>query len=366
MKLRPSNSNARQAFTLIELIAATVVLSMLMLACVTALDTVRRSVSTVRGKAQQFREARQAFELITRTISQATLNTYWDYHYTGTGSNVAPVGVVTPPSAYVRHSELQFQVGKASNLLGAGGSDSKNPGHAIFFQAPLGLTQNPGDLGSLLNARGYSIQFSQDDSGRPPFLSEYTIPTRHRYALVEFRPPAEKTSTFSGNTIYSKPNDWFRQDLDTSVRIVAENIILLVLSPCVSAETASSEGKPIHWIAPKYTYNSLDSDNSTPTVDKVKIIAGGTAEQGTQHLLPPLVNVTMVALDEASAANWSAEYGTTGEDYLSKASAPFTNAASYEADLARLEQWLNEKRLNYEVFSSTIPLRNARWDSRTF
>ena len=366
MIFRPAIRRASRGFTLVELLAATVVLAMLMLACVTALDTVRRSVSTVRGKAQQFREARQAFELITRTLSQATLNTYWDYHFTATGSNIPPAGVVTPPSAYVRHSELQFQIGKASQLLGAGSSDPKNPGHAVFFQAPLGLTQHQGDLGSLLNARGYAVQFTQDDSDRPPFLSDYSIHTRHRYALVEFRPPAERTSTFQGNTIYTHPDNWFQQDLNNSVRVVAENIILLLLSPRVSAEAAGAANKSADWIAPKYTYNSLDADNSSPSLDKVKIVPGGVVDQGTQHLLPPLIQVTMVALDEVSAAKWAEEYGSSGEDILTKASASFENASAYDSDLTKLESWLLEKRFNYQVFSSSIQLRNARWDSRTF
>ncbi len=139
-----------------------------------------------------------------------------------------------------------------------------------------------------------------------------------------------------------------------------------MLSPRVSAETALATKKPATWIAPNYTYNSLDVNNATPAIDAVTVDAAGNATQGTQHLLPPLVVVTMVALDEPSAAKWAQEYGTTPVDLLAQASAPFTDATAYDTDIATLESWLNQKHLNYEVFSSTVPLRNARWDTRTY
>lgn len=355
------------AFTMVELLLSTVVLALLMITCVTSVDAVRRSVTTVRGKAQQFREARQAFELITKTLPQATLNTYWDYYYTDTGSNAAPTTSATPPSAYVRQSELQFQLGKAVVLMGGSATPATNPGHAVFFQAPLGLTQGTAQLGSLLNARGFAIQFSDDSINRPPFFADYQIPARHRYRLIEYRPPAERTSALAGNAIYSHPTDWFRQNLDTSTRVVADNIILLVLSPRVSDEDARVSKKSPQWLAPLYTYNSLDVDNATPALEKVSLSkTTGDAVQGTQHLLPPFVTVTMVALEETSAARWADQTGNTAVDFLQEAGAPFTEAAAYAADLAALEAWLDGQKLHYETFSTTVPLRNARWDSRTF
>ncbi len=366
MKAPPLISRRRQGFTIVELMASMLLLTLLMIACVTAIDSVRRSMTRVNNKAQQFREARQAFDLITKTLSQATLNPYWDYYYKGTSSNAAPTGTVTAPSAYIRFSELQFQAGMASTLLGGNATPANHPGHATFFQAPLGLTQQITGFDSLLNARGYAVQFGDDLTNRPPFLTDYTLPVRRRYRLVEYRPPSEQAAPFQGNTIYTHPTDWFRQDADQSVRTVAENIILLVLSPRVPAEAALATKKPAYWIAPNYSYNSLDVNNATPAVDQVSVDAAGNATQGTQHLLPPLVVVTMVALDEVSAAKWAQEYGEAPVDYLAQAGAPFTDATAYEADLISLEAWLNQKRLNYEVFSSTVPLRNARWDSRTY
>ena len=367
MKASPYIARGARGFTLVELMASMLLLTLLMMVCVSALDSVRRSVTGVHNKTQQFREARQAFELITKTLSLATLNPYWDYYYKASGSNQPPSGTaVTPPSAYIRFSELQFQTGAASVLLGGKATRASTPGHATFFQAPLGLTNDQNALGSLLNARGYAIQFGDDSTNRPPFLTDYEIPVRYRFRLVEYRPPAEQAAPFQGNTIYTHPVDWFRQDLEPATRTVAENILLLVLSPRVPAESAAASKKLAWWIAPNYTYNSLDVDNSTPAVDKVTVDAAGSVAQGTQHLLPPLVVVTMVALDETSAARWAQEYGQSPPDYLSEADAPFVDASQHDADLARLQSWLERKRLNCTVFSSTVPLRNARWDSRTY
>lgn len=367
MKTIKSAPRPHSAFTLVELLVSTVVLAVLMITCVTSVDAVRRSVTSVRGKAQQFREARQAFDIITKTLSQATLNTYWDYYYADTGTNEAPAASVAAPSAYIRHSELQFQLGQAQVLMGGGATRAKNPGHAVFFQAPLGLTQGMAQLGSLLNARGFAIQFSDDATNRPPFFSDHQVPVRHRYRLIEYRPPAERTTTLAGNAIYSHPDDWFRQNLDTSTRVLADNIILLVLSPQVSAEAARAAKKPAQWLAPSYTYNSLDVDNATPALEKVSISnTTGEAVQGTQHLLPPFVTVTMVALEETSAARWAEQTAHAPVDFLQEAGAPFTEAAAYAADLAALEAWLEGQKLHHETFSTTVSLRNARWDSRAF
>ncbi len=366
MKARLYSLRATPAFTIIELLVSTIVLSLLMLVCVTAVDAVRRSVTGVRGRAQQFREARQAFELITKTLSQATLNPYWDYYYAGTGTNTPPADSTTAPSAYIRQSELQFQLGQTVTLLGGQATTAVNPGHAVFFQAPLGLTQDQGQLGSLLNARGFLIQFSDDATNRPPFFTDYDIPIRHRYRLVEYRPPAERTAAVAGNSIYSRPTDWFRQNLGESTRVVADNIILLVLSPRVSDEVARTVKRPANWIAPRYSYNSLDVDNTTPAVDPVTLDTDGNAVQGTQHLLPPFVTVTMVALEEKSATQWAERTGNAAVDFLEEAGAPFTDAAAYADDLTALETWLDGEKLHYETFSTTVALRNARSDARTF
>lgn len=356
---------AKAAFTLLEIMISTVIVSVLMLVCVSALDQTQRTWKFSQAKVEQFREARLAFEAITRTLSQATLNTYWDYYYTETGTNEPPLDAAVQPGAYVRFSELQFRTGQASTLLGGNASPADNPGHAVYFQAPLGLSQQYRELGTLLNARGYYVQFGSDEKNRPPFLAQRGVSEKFRYRLMEYRPPSERPSaSLQGNAVYAKPDNWFQQDRADASEPLADNIILLLVSPRVSEAMAEAANRNPTWIAPSYRYNSLDCDNSTTNAERVQILLDGTAVQGTQHLLPPQVQITLVALDEPSAQRFAEQNANRAVDILSEAGAPFTVAADYDRDLSRLKDYLNNKRLNYRLFTSGVTMRSARWDSR--
>ena len=366
MKIRRHRPAARSssAFTLLEILVSTAVLAILMLVCLSALDQTQKTWKFSQGKVEQFREARLAFETITRHLSQATLNTYWDYYYADTGSNEPPEDATVQPSAYVRQSELQFRVAAAPDLLGAGYTPAVYPGHAVFFQAPLGLSENQRELGSLLNARGFFIQFGGDSGDRPGFLTERGIREKFRYRLMEYRPPAERAATSLGNTVYVRPLDWFQQNLATSTQPVADNIILLLISPRVTESAATAANRNATWIAPGYRYHSLDRDNSTGNLEPVQIRQDGTADQGTQHLLPPVLQITMVAVDEPSAEKLAQRYNNAAVDILRNSGAVFTEVLRYDQDLALLKDYLKNEQLNYRVFTSKVAMRNARWDGR--
>lgn len=363
MKARPQPLAAHSAFTLIEMLTSTAILAMIIIACMTSLGTLQRSFVQSRSKVDQFREARVAFELISRNLAQATLSSYWDYYFTETQSNVPPASGSGAPAAYIRQSDLHFVSGRAAALLGADGAANTTPGHAVFFQAPLGLTQDGSSLGSLLNARGYAVKFLSDEAGRPPFINRDVIPVKHRYRLVEFRPPAEKVAGITdGNTIYAKPDTWYKHNLTSSMRVVADNILLLILSPRVSDQQLSGVSP---WaIAPQYRYNSADPDNRTDAVESLALRTDGSAAQGTQHLLPPIVNVTLVAADEVSLQRWIGIRGSEPVDILQESGATFYDASLYDSDLARLSDYLLKQKLNYYIFNAAVPLRNARWDTQ--
>ncbi len=352
------------AFTLVELLTSTVVLAILLVVMASAMGTVQRSWRGSKEKVDQFREARAAFEAITRQLSQATLNTYWDYHYLETGSNVPPADSNTPPAGYVRQSELQFLSGSAEHLIG---SDVSTPvsGHALFFQAPLGHSAGYRGLASLLNGRGFYVQWREDRDSRPDFLPPSVSPAKRRFQLMEYRPISEAGnldgSNVKGNNIYARPDGWHAEDLERQSRALAANILALIISP----QAASVEnGQKPWWIAPAYRYDSRDADNSTPSRDNVLITMGGEVRQGTQHLLPPLVRVTLVAADEDSFARWLESNSDFDGNLLKKAGAPFTDAERYDKDLTALKDYLHAQRVNHRVFTLTVPLRNAAWDSR--
>ena len=71
------------AFTLLEILVSCAALALLLVFMVSITGMVQTTYRRTQGKAEQFREARVAFEAITRRLAQSTLNTYWDYHYPG-------------------------------------------------------------------------------------------------------------------------------------------------------------------------------------------------------------------------------------------------------------------------------------------
>lgn len=365
MKPPPTHHRRRAvAFTLVELLVSTTVLAILLVVMATAMGTVQRSWRGSKEKVDQFREARAAFEAITRQLSQATLNTYWDYYYRETGSNVPPADSHTPPAGYVRQSELQFLSGPAEDLIGSVVSAPVS-GHALFFQAPLGHSANYRGLGSLLNGRGFYAQWREDSGSRPDFLPPAVSPVKRRFRLMEYRPVSEAASveggTVKGNRIYTRPDGWHSEDLELQSRALATNILALIVSP--QATATEGDQKP-WWIAPAYRYDSRDADNRSPARDGLVITTGGEVRQGTQHLLPPIVRVTLVAADEDSFARWLESNTDFEGNLLEKAGAPFTDAARYDSDLTTLKNYLSSQRINHRVFTLAVPLRNAAWDSR--
>lgn len=351
-----SRDNGRRGFTLVEILVSMGVLSILLLISAQVIGQVQTTWTSSTARTTQFREARTAFDILTRNLSQATLNTYIDYN-TNYLQDAAAVATAAPDS-YQRNSDLRFVCGPSASLIG--GSNTLMPGHAIFFQAPLGVVHAPefAGLDRLLCGRGYFVQFSSDESFRPGFLPPGHL--RYRYRLMEFSPPAER------NEIYSSPtaSGWFAaagdavSESETAIersltRPVADNILTLIISPQLEKPYGGTGPVPTS-IAPAYAYDSVPSgDPGSP---------GGTGTPATRHLLPPLVRVVLVAIDER-AAERLAGLDESGEPPLQEelASAGFTSAAALEADVAQLETALRARKINYRVFSATIMLRTAKW-----
>jgi uncharacterized protein (TIGR02599 family) len=353
-------------FTLVEMLLSMTVLAILLVIVTGVISQTQKVWSATSARTTQFREARFGFDLLTRYLSQATLNTYWNYDKDVV--SILDAGQV--PAKYVRQSELQFVCGQAATLVkgtGSGtGDPSKLPYHAVFFQAPIGLTQEAAhdSFQNLLAGRGYFVQFSDDSGFKPPFVNQ----TRFRYRLMEFSPPTEKNMIYWDRVqVPPKPvADWFKDAgmvitasteaggatgdaLRGLTRPIAENIIGLILAPKVSRDAVA--GVDPYWIAGNYAYDSTDTTSHVTA----------QSPQGIQHLLPPMIDVVMVAIDEASASKLANKYNNGPIDWAQ--SAPFTVAtqAQMKSDLKSLEVKLNTEKLNYRIFRSTIEIKGARW-----
>lgn len=362
----------KSGFTLVEILVSLAVLTILLLISAQVIGQVQTTWSASNARVSQFREARTAFDIITRNLSQATLNPYMDYanNYLLTASaNAGSVDASSnTPGNYVRKSDLHFVCGEAADLVtGAAEGGANLPGHAIFFQAPLGVTEDPNYVGldKLMCARGYFVQYSNDEAFRPSFLPQGDF--KWRYRLMEYSPPAEKNSIYTltpaaGGEI---PNNWFADAglainaggaEETAINIsktrpVADNIVALIISPRREAAPGeTNQDGPVD-IAPNFAY---DSNN--------KIGATDTSPQGYQFLLPPLVRVVLIAIDEKSAERLSQASGGQQAPLGTELNAlQDTAATELEATIAKIVNTLAERQINYRVFSATVQLRGSKW-----
>ncbi len=397
---RPRSARPHQGFTLVELMVSVSILVILMLVVSNFIGLVQRTWVRTNTNVSQFREARIAFDIMTRTISQATLNAYWqaDTELVST-DNVGDQ--ILRGKAFKRVSELQFvcgpSVGDAARALFDAGRLQDFPGHGVFFQAPLGVARlvynegtdqiaNTENMVNLLCGRGYFVSWGDDQAFRPGFLDTKGVPTRFRLRLMEFSPTSDKNPIYAtgyrleeapnGNGTILNSKNWFRQATDSSgrttsanrqvaqegddedaasrsfTRPVAENILALIISPQIQTIGENNASNPYE-IAPDYYYDSTLRGNN---------LGNSYGEQGTQHLLPPLLRVTMVALDARGGERLSDPNNEDLRDaVIASVTSRFTTAANYQADLEGLENDLISRRIAYRVFTSTIPLKGARW-----
>jgi len=333
------------AFTLIELLVSMAILSLLLLLLAQLLDQVQQAWRYSESRVSQFREARVSFDIISKNLSQASLNTYWDYEYDE--DNMV--------KRYKRQSELHFKTFPASEL----GSDMRGTltGHAIAFQAPLGFSNTFRNLNNLFNARGYFLLYGDDRDYTPKILRNRLQP-KERYRLMEYRPPAEENQIYIDGDQERlafpeqpvKYTDWYRYKLNEFSHPLAENIVSLVIAPRDTLETVSDDRRQTYSrIAPDYTFNSNMQDDG----------GGGFYNERYAQQLPPLVRLTMVAIDETSAVRLEA----------SNHAPPlvpnnlFRQSEDFEADVQTLKEQLQEKNVNHKVFSTMVAIRSAKWST---
>ena len=320
------------AFTLLELLVVMAVTAVVIVILLQVIGTSSTSWKNVNDKAQAYAGARAAFDAMTKTLSQATLNTEYDYYNASRQSRLTLAGNTTAlasfvPDTYGRSSSLHFVSGKS--LL---------PGqhtHSIFFQAPLDFDTSgtPVPTTGQLNAVGYFVRYGDDTAERPANISSSNPAPRSRFRLMQYLQPTAALDTYRT----AAGNEWFSTDAGknppANSHLLAENIVLLAILPKLS------DGAP-GAIAPGYEYNSRTAWS-----------AGAQPVQ--MHQLPPVVRLLMVAIDE-STADRNPQLG-------SEFTGLFQNPDNFTADLATVENTLRTARANYQVFQTDVPLRAAIW-----
>ena len=409
--IAPSRTD-RAGFTLVELLLSTAVIAGLMYFLIATIDQTQKVWVRTSEKVTEFQSARGAFESMTRRLSQATLNAYWRAHDTTAGGS----STTAPPFKFRRQSELQFISGPTQRFFGASPQVTNlstpladaYPTHAVFFQAPIGYTEELPTTGattlpyyrnldSLLATCGYFIEYGGEPD-RPPFIDKATPapPDRFRFRLMEMTIPSEHLTTFarpkddlgfSDPRTFDENNNYYSGMVDTNrnsnggwtrplwmkeaffrttvapyrfkyAHVRAENVIALVILPKL-AEKDRTNPNDLE-LAPKYEFDSwrILAGKTTPdTVNNISL--DNTARD---NLLPPIVQVTMVAIDEKAMAR----FGPTASNIPKWTKDLFVKAKlmkDYNTDIQTLEDTLikDANKPNYRIFTADIVLRGSKW-----
>ncbi len=346
-------------FTILELLVAVAVLAMVGVLLLSIMSQTSQAVRTANDRVESFQSAREGFDAITRQLSQATLNTYYDYYNASRQPRTPDNSNTFVPERYGRQSDLHFVSG--NDLVPNGWQPVTQ---SVFFQSPMGYSINGNSQGleNLLNACGFFVAFTSDDSERPATLESGRISSHSRFRLFRISQPAESL------TVYKDPStskNWFESPLALSagnpttarangIYPVADNVIALAIWPKLppAQEDYNSTGNRL---APNYNY-----DSRTPW--------GGGNQPAQMHQLPPLVEVAMVTIDETSAnrllngVNSAAgAQSALGVNLSGKFQTATTSAI--EQDIRELEQQLASKGVKCRVFRATVPLRSSKWSS---
>ncbi len=340
--IQDNKSRGRTGFTLVEMLVAMAVTALLIILLTNTVSSVATSWKNADAKVTSFQASRFAFERIGRSLSQATLNPYWDYLDAGSNRRTTNNAGSFVPASYARCSDQHFLIGPATSYASAG------QGWACFAQAPLGYSTNTitSKLDNLLNAVGFFVEYNNDaDAGTRSLKPDFITGSKQRFRLMELLQPTESLG------VYTSTNDgWITSAMGTSrqARPLADNVITLIF------QAKDSDGSNLPAGALTYAYDSRDQSSS-----------------GTWNQLPTQVQVTMVAIDEPSAARMSPQNKTALQ---TKLGGLFIDPSKFDADLKRdatsypdtaadpsLEAYLINNRFNYRIFNTTVRIESAKW-----
>jgi uncharacterized protein (TIGR02599 family) len=153
----------------------------------------------------------------------------------------------------------------------------------------------------------------------------------------------------------STQNVWFTQPITgsydkTSNFVLAENVIALIVWPKISAGDQAANGTT--GLTTDYSYDTRKS---------------GT----TSNQLPPVVEVTMVTIDEASALHLgnpstppNDKVGITHSGTPLFTTATYTAPTQFQTDLNQMETALTASHLNFRVYQTEVAIRGAKWTAK--
>lgn len=331
-------------FTLLELLVACSVFMLLLVLLLSAIGQTSRLVGRSTQGITAFQEARAAFELMTRSLSQATLNTYWDYMDSDGKYRTPGNAGIFEPANYGRNSDLHFLLGEAGG--GPGLPGTAGTGQAVFFQLPSGRTADSHykHLEQLLNACGFFIEYGDQAALPAPFSGGKA---KYRFRLMQALQPSENFEVFQ-----TKSGSAWVQKLGPLASPVADNIVYALIWPRKS-QSDDPTGKELTDLSPSggFSFDSRPGGSG----------ASPWPQPENVHQLPPVLQITLVALDETTAARVCTSSAPPGA-VTSLFSGLFetSDQTQFDADIKTLETRMGVAGFGFRIFTTTIPLKECK------
>jgi uncharacterized protein (TIGR02599 family) len=323
----------------VELLVASAVVLIIAVLMSSVIDRTSSLWKKTRDQSQSFQDARASLESLGFSVRQAVLNPSIEYFQGGQPRQTGDPNFI--PDAFGRYSDLLFFV-----TNNASGLDPGARSHAVFFQAPLAYSTNASNevLPRLLNMAGYYVAYGSDLNFIPgiPALNGQA---KNRYRLMQYLQPSESFDVYTSTNSSGRVDTGIvmartAADLSRNSRILADNVIALIVQPKTSA--ADTNG-----ISPTFSYDSR---------------AGGLTNT-TRHQLPPMIGITLIAIDEQSASRLEAQ-GTLQTTIDGALSQKFLVTTNFEADLKGVQDVLTTNGISHRVFTTDIGIRSARWSEQ--
>ena len=401
-------------FTLVEVLVSSALLVFIMVLVLSTVDQTQRVWRRAASKVTQFQSARNAFESMTRRLSQATLNTYYR-------SFDEDISTETAQFTYTRESELQFMTGPTAKIMTSpalaglpADPERAYPTHSIFFTAPLGFTSERDlsittayvpkfrNLNSALVATGYFLEHGEDPDVPKTLRDAGLVPSKRRYRLMELDVPTENLSIYrrplditdqvrrykndpqildsskseyvglidrnrQPSTTWSRPL-WMEEALlresneegsgasgftFKNTRVLAENIVALVLLPKLPQKDREVPGR-MDDLSPFFMYDSW------------RILAQDPKQKqraARYNQLPPIISVTMIAIDEPSALRVADQYKEDLPDWSEGLFQRVGTEEEFREEIKELEERLTKDpaKIAYRTFSTDVVIRGSKW-----
>jgi uncharacterized protein (TIGR02599 family) len=364
------------AFTLVELMVAIAVLVILLGLLLAITSTVSKTVLYTSSKIDAFATGRAGFDLMSQKLSQATLNTYWDY------DNPAA------PTVYYRQSDLQFLVVQNEQSAGLG--------QEVYFPAPENYSTDNTirSTDGLLNACSFFVEYGPDTAFRPSAVSL----VHYRYRLMQGLEPTESFAAYGSSTsswpavpAFSASNSsstvqsqwttywtswaaywgnftanassaptWVANisnagtgTLKSAVNPLANNVIAMIVWPRLNAIDDPNGTK----FAVSYNY-SYDYDSQH---NALSLTSGQQPLWANQ--MPPTVQVTMIVISEASATQIDTHSATQPTVIQNALNTRFADVRNYTTDLAKVSTALTAAHITFQVLNTTVTIKESKWSN---